>query len=300
MTAAKPVVLVHGGAGEVPDGSREAHRRGCERAATAGLEVLLAGGSPLDAVQAAVRVLEDDPLYNAGTGACLTEHGVLELDASIMEGSTLRAGAVTCLPPFLAPIDVARAVLEEGRHVLYAGEGAAAFARAAGFVPADPSAMVTDAARARLAKVKGGLGDGGWAGGTVGAVAWSAEGGLAAATSTGGMVNKRAGRVGDSPILGAGTYADDRRGAASATGHGEAAMRLGITRLVCELIASGATAQRAAERAVADLSERVRGSGGLIVLSPAGEAGIAWNTATMTHAIARAGAPVKSGIVTRA
>ncbi len=295
-----PVVLVHGGAGEVPEGSRDAHRRGCERAASAGLEVLVAGGSPLDAVQAAVRVLEDDPLYNAGTGACLTSDGTLELDASIMEGTGLRAGAVTCLSPFLAPIDVARAVLEEGRHVLYAGEGAVRFARAAGFSPADPDAMITASARARLAKVKSGVGDGSWAGGTVGAVACNARGELAAATSTGGMVDKRPGRVGDSPIVGAGTYADDHRGAASATGHGEAAMRLGITRLVCELIAGGLSAQAAAERAVADLAARVSGSGGLIVVSPSGEVGIAWNTATMTHAIARAGAPVTSGIVTRA
>jgi len=300
MTNVIPVVLVHGGAGEVPEASRDAHREGCARAAEKGLVVLLAGGSALDAVQAAVRILEDDPLYNAGTGACLTRDGTLELDASIMEGTTLRAGAVTCLPAFVAPIDIARAVLEEGRHVLYAGEGAAHFARSAGFTAADPNAMITDAARARLAKVQSGVGDGSWAGGTVGAVACSAKGELAAATSTGGMVDKRPGRVGDSPILGAGTYADDLRGAASATGHGEAAMRLGITRLVCELILGGMTAQAAAERAIADLKYRVQGSGGLIVLSPLGDIGIAWNTATMTHAIAREGVPVKSGIVNRA
>lgn len=299
MSSVAPVVVVHGGAGDVPLASRDAHRAGCARAAATGLAVLERGGTSLAAVEAAVRVLEDDPLYNAGTGACLTADGTLELDASIMEGASLRAGAVTCLPPFVAPIAIARAVLESGKHVLYAGAGAARFAESAGFVPASPDAMITPGARARLAEVLAGRGESGWAGGTVGAVACDASGRLAAATSTGGMVAKAPGRVGDSPILGAGTYADDTLGAASATGHGEAAIRLGLTRLVCEACRN-VDAQAAAELAIATFGERVAGKGGLIVLDPRGRVGLAWNTATMTHAVARLGAPVVSGITERA
>ncbi len=295
-----PVVVVHGGAGDVPLASREAHRAGCARAAAVGLEVLSSSGSVLDAVEAAVRVLEDDPLFNAGTGACLTREGTLELDAAIMEGTELRAGAVACLPPFFTPISIARAVMREGKHVLYAGEGAARFASSALFSPAPPEAMITDSARARLAAVLGGERETGWAGGTVGAVACDADGHLAAATSTGGMVAKTPGRVGDSPILGAGTYADDRAAAASATGHGEAALRLGLTRLACDLVRSGVPAQAAAEAAIAAFGDRVAGKGGLILVSPRGEVGLAWNTATMTHAVARAGQPVTSGILERA
>jgi L-asparaginase / beta-aspartyl-peptidase len=300
MSSIVPVVVVHGGAGDVPLASREAHREGCARAAAAGLAVLERGGTSLAAVEAAVRILEDDPLYNAGTGACLTEDGTLELDASIMEGSTLRAGAVTCLPAYLAPISIARAVLESGKHVMYAGGGAARFAERAGFSPAPADAMITAGARARLAEVLAGRGESGWAGGTVGAVACDAAGRVAAATSTGGMVAKAPGRVGDSPIIGAGTYADDRLGAASATGHGEAAIRLGLTRLVCELCGQGRPVQVATEAAIAALGDRVAGKGGLIVLDPRGQVGLAWSTVTMTHAVARSGVPVKSGITERA
>jgi beta-aspartyl-peptidase (threonine type) len=291
-----PVVVVHGGAGQVPEASWSGHRQGCEAAARAGLTVLEAGGSALDAVEAAVRVLEDDERFNAGTGACLTEDGRLELDAAIMEGTGLRGGAVAALPPFRNPVAIARAALEDVKHLLYAAEGAAAFARRAGFSPAPADALITDAARARLAEVLRGERGPGWAGGTVGAVACDARGRLAAATSTGGMIAKRAGRVGDTPILGAGTYADDEAAAASATGHGEAAIRIGLTRLACELVRGGLSAQAAADAAIARFGARVGGAGGLILVDPRGEVGIAWNTATMGHAVACSGRPVVSGI----
>jgi len=283
----------------VPEAAWAGHRAGCEAAAWAGLTIVEGGGSALDAVEAAVRVLEDDPRFNAGTGACLTEEGCIELDAAIMEGTGLRGGAVAALPPFRNPIAIARAALEDGKHLLSAGHGAAAFARRAGFAPVSADAMITDAARARLDEVLRGERGPGWAGGTVGAVACDARGRLAAATSTGGMIAKRAGRVGDTPILGAGTYADDEAAAASATGHGEAAIRLGLTRLASDLVRGGLSAQAAADAAIARFGVRVGGAGGLILLDPRGEVGIAWNTATMGHAVARAGHPIASGIDAR-
>src|SRR5690606_13473668 len=145
-----------GGAGAVPEARRATHAEGCRRAAEAGLALLVSGASALDAAVRAVEVLEDDPLFNAGTGACLAEDGTLELDASGMDGAALRFGGVACLPPFSNPVRIARAVLEDGRHALYAGEGAARFAREHGFTPADPASMITDAARVRLAQTKAG------------------------------------------------------------------------------------------------------------------------------------------------
>lgn len=290
-----PVVLVHGGAGDVPETSRAAHAEGCRVAAAEGLRALLETGSPLEAVVRAVEVLEDDPKYNAGTGACLTEEGSIELDASVMEGTSMRGGAVCALPPFRSPVRIARAVLEEGRHVLYAAGGAARFAEAHGFVPADPASMITDKARERLASVLAGRADRGWAGGTVGAVACDREGRVAAATSTGGMVAKRIGRVGDSPILGAGTFADDESGASSATGQGEAIHRFGLTRYVCDLLRAGLGAQQAADVAIARFGARVAGSGGLIVVDARGGVGIARNTATMSWGCAREGADPECG-----
>lgn len=286
----KPVVVVHGGAGSIGAASRDAHMRGCEIAAARGLAVLVAGGSALDAVQAAVEVLEDDPLFNAGTGGSLTSAGTLELDAALMEGTTLRAGAVCSLSPFTHPIAIARAVMEKSRHVFFAAEGAAAFAREQGFASDD--AMVTQSARERLARWRAGQVGEGWAGGTVGAVACDAHGRIAAATSTGGTVGKRPGRVGDSPILGAGTWADDMTAACSATGIGEAILRVGLARTACDAAVGGA--QRAVEHALSVLEQRVGADAGLILVTSSGDVGIARNTETMTHAIACAGS-VRTG-----
>jgi beta-aspartyl-peptidase (threonine type) len=284
-----PVVLVHGGAGDVAQEARAAHAEGCRRAAVEGLAALLATGSSLEAVVRAVEVLEDDPRFNAGTGACLTEEGTLELDASVMEGSSLRGGAVCTLPPFRNPVRIARAVLEDGRHLLYAGEGAARFAREKGFAPADPASMITEPARRRLEAFLAGHVGSGWAGGTVGAVACDERGRVAAATSTGGRVGKRVGRVGDTPILGAGTWADDESGAASATGHGEEIIRFGLTRYACDLLRAGLRAQQAAEIAIARFGERVGGVGGLVLVDARGAVGLAHNTETMSWGLARRG-----------
>ncbi len=289
----RAVVIVHGGAGDVAVERRAAHAEGCGAAARAGLEAARASGDPAAAVLAAVCALEDDPRYNAGHGACLTAEGALELDASIMVGADLSAGAVAALPPHANPILVADAVRRDGRHVLFVADGAARFAREAGFAPAAPDAMITEASRARLADVLAGREVRHWAGNTVGAVAW-VDGRLAAATSTGGTVGKLSGRVGDTPIVGAGTWADDALGACSTTGVGEAILRFNLARDACGRL-PGATAQAAADRAIAAFGERVGGQGGLILVSREGEPAFARNTATMSWAIARVGDPGARG-----
>lgn len=284
-------LLVHGGAGSVPEPSRGAHAQGCRVAAEAGAVVLVRGGSALDAVQRAVQVLEDDPRFNAGTGACLTEDETIELDASLIDGETLRAGAVCALPPFANPILVARAVLDDGRHVLYAGDGAARFARAHGFVPATLAAMTTEAARRHLEAARKNRAADGFAGGTVGAVARDARGHVAAATSTGGTTNKSAGRVGDSPILGAGNYADDGAGACSVTGQGEFVLRTCLAKTAIDWMRDGAHPEDAARTAIRMLARRTGGTGGLILMGPRRHLGWARSTETMGWAAAAQGWP---------
>lgn len=280
-------VLVHGGAGS--RGGQEGERQiaGARAAATAAAEVLVAGGSALDAVERAVVILEDDPSFNAGTGACLNEEGLIELDAAIMEGAALRGGGVCALPPFLNPVAVARAVLDEGRHVLYAGEGAARFARERGFTPSTSEAMTTPDARARWQAnlARPGAAAGGPQG-TVGAVARDLRGRVAAATSTGGIANKRAGRVGDSALLGAGTYADDDAGAASATGTGEAIIRVGLARAAIDALRGRIHPEDAARAVTRLLATRVGGRGGLILVDRDGRLGWARNTPAMSWAAA--------------
>ena len=278
-----PGVLVHGGAGDLRGERVPSHVYGCRRAAAAGAEVLRAGGSALDAVQRAVEVLEDDPQYNAGTGACLNREGLIELDAAIMDGASLAAGGVCALPPFRNPIAIARAVLRDGRHVLYAGEGAARFAVEQGFSPAELAMMITPAARQRWSEVRAQTASPGWAGGTVGAVAFDGEH-VAAATSTGGMTDKAPGRVDDSPLIGAGTLADDETAAVSATGIGEAIIKVSLARVVCEAIRAGASPQKAADEAIAMLARRMNAEGGVIVMARDGTPAWARNTATMTYA----------------
>lgn len=292
----RPVVVVHGGAGRVPEARRPAHAEGCRRAADAGLACLLDGADRLVAAVEAVRLLEDDPRFNAGTGACLTEAGTLELDASVMEGTDLRAGAVAVLPPFPNPVRIALEALRDGHHAFYAGPGASAFAQARGFHPATPGEMVTEAARERLAMVLAGrVGEREWAGGTVGAVVADGRGHVAAATSTGGTVGKRVGRVGDTPIVGAGTWADDRSGACSTTGVGEDILRFNLARHACELLRSDPDAQRAAERAIAAFGDRIAGRGGLILVGADGDVGIARSTETMSYAVATVGEATRLG-----
>ena len=279
-----PAILVHGGAGARPAEGPEAEaaRAGCARAAAVGHAILVAGGAALDAVEAAVRALEDDDRFNAGRGSALTRAGTVEMDAAIMSGDGLRLGAVAAVGGVRNPIELARRVLEAGEHALLVGAGAADFAREAG-VPLCPADFhVTEAARGDLAReIARRAAPAG--GGTVGAVAVDAAGHVAAATSTGGMVGKRPGRVGDSPLPGAGTYADDQAGAASATGHGERIMQVALTKTTIDLLRDGRPASEAAAAALATL-DRVAGRGGLIVVDKRGGLGVAFNTTSMSWA----------------
>ncbi|MEA2136943.1 MAG: L-asparaginase / beta-aspartyl-peptidase [Solirubrobacteraceae bacterium] len=282
----EPIVVVHGGASEWYAGT-SVGRAACRRAAEAGWGTLAGGGSALDAVIAAVRVVEDDPVCNAGTGAVLTSRGTLELDACVMDGASLASGAVAVLSAFRHPIDVARAVLEDGRYHLLVGDGAAAFARARGFRPCDPELMITPDRRAESE----GLGSFD-RGNTVGAVARDAHGHLAAATSTGGIAGTDPGRVGDAPLVGGGTYADEHA-ACSCTGDGEAFARACAAFWTVENVAGGA--QAAAERSVIRVLKRYGGYGGLILLDEAGDVGIARSASAMPHAIARTDGSVIDG-----
>ncbi|NUP10328.1 MAG: hypothetical protein HOW73_30125 [Polyangiaceae bacterium] len=278
-------VLVHGGAGHVDASRRPDHVEGCKHAARVGYDVIASGGSALDAVQAAARVLEDLPAFNAGTGAALNEDGAVEHDAAIMEGATLRAGGVAALRGFKNPIDVARAVLDHGRHVLLAAEGASSFALARGFSKVEEESLVTERAKETLARVLAGRAETGWAGGTIGAVARDRHGSVAAATSTGGTVSKLRGRVGDSPILGAGTLADDVSCAVSATGDGEGILKIGLARVIATLVERGEPVERAAHAAIERMVERTKANGGVIVFDRHGRFGFARSTETMSWAV---------------
>ena len=294
----RPAIIVHGGAGDLgpedpsssggPDAPRLA---GVRRAAEAGFRVLFAGGGALDAVEAAVRVLEDDPTFNSGTGACLTAAGDVELDASIMDGATLRCGAVAVVKDVKNPVTLARRVMDRSSHVLLAGPGASAFAREVGIPACHSSILVTPAQlqRWRRLREEGAAAPGK---GTVGAVARDARGHLAAATSTGGMAMKLPGRVGDTPIIGCGTYADDSLAAVSCTGHGERIIQLTLARHAADLVGRGMAPMAAAREAIRELGARVAGEGGLILVGPAGEVGFACNTPIMSRAWSTPGGTV--------
>ena len=293
-----PSIVVHGGAGarnEEPD----AARAGAARAVEAGLAVLGAGGRALDAVEAAVRVLEDDPVFNAGTGAALTRAGTVETDACIMDGAR-HVGAVAAVPGLGRAIWLARRVLEDGEHVLLVGPAAWELARAHGLEPGDPDALIVPRARRQLEAERARRAAGGGhhpeGGGTVGACAIDRAGTVAAATSTGGTTFKRPGRVGDSPIPGAGTWADDRGGAASATGHGESVLRLGTTRGLVDLLRAGMPAADAARAAIAELGTLPAGRGGVICVDLQGRLGLAHNTTAMTWGRGTLGSSPETGL----
>jgi L-asparaginase / beta-aspartyl-peptidase len=273
-----PAIIVHGGAGPIRDDSLPARLDGCKQAARTGWEILECGGSALDAVEAAAIVLEDNPLFNAGTGSTLNSLGKVEMDAAIMDGPSLRAGAVAAVSGIKNPISLARRVMEDGRHVLLAGDGALLFARAMNFPECPPDALIVESAKKRWEETHG----------TVGCVALDANGKLAVATSTGGIFNKLPGRVGDTPLLGCGTYADEW-GAVSCTGHGEAIMRALLAKSALEFIRDGAGPQSAAERAVALLAEKTGASGGLIIIDGKGKIGYARNTTHMPVCFMRDG-----------
>ncbi len=274
----RPALIVHGGAGPRPSGELDPYRSGCQAALLAGWKVLTAGGSALDAVEAAIAVLEDDPPFNAGRGAVLNADGEVELDASLMDGETLRAGAVGAVRRLRHPITLARKILEEDHHVLLVGEGAQGFARQAGMAECPEEELITEARRRQWQAAPRVT-----SGGTVGAVALDRNGRIAAGTSTGGTVRKHAGRVGDSALIGCGTYADSRAGGASATGLGEAIIRVVLAKYAVDHLRAGHDPEQAARMAMILLRKEGRGEGGIILVDRHGHVGAAHTTPFMAH-----------------
>jgi beta-aspartyl-peptidase (threonine type) len=298
-------LIVHGGAWNIPEEYEADHLEGVRRAVAEVFPKLQDGASALDAVEAAVQILEEDPTFNAGRGAVLNAVGEIELDAMIMDGATLNLGAVAALQNILHPVAVARLVMERTEHCLLVGAGAQHFARQMGVPAVQTEELLTTREldfylRARQdpgfrtigpfqACPQSGRADSGAASshplGTVGAVAMDKKGNLAAATSTGGTAGKLPGRVGDSPLAGAGTYADNACGAASATGWGEAVIKTLLTKTACDLLGNH-TAQIAADMAVAMMRQRVQGLAGIILIDRRGDYGFAYSTPKMAFAYA--------------
>lgn len=288
-TAATPMLVIHGGAGviraDLTPAKEKLVRADLEAALKAGYGVLKNGGTSLDAVSKAIVVLEDSPRFNAGKGAVFTHDGRNELDSSIMDGATLRAGAVAGVHHIKNPVLLARAVMEKSPHVFMVGEGAEAFARSVGFEMVDPAYFRTDERWKQLQDVLKSEAKGQKAAlgrmihyGTVGAVALDQAGHLAAATSTGGMTNKRYGRVGDSPIIGAGTYANAKC-AVSATGWGEYYIRAVAAHDICARHEyAGKSIEQAAKEVVIDLIPGLGGDGGVIALDAQGNFTTPFNT----------------------
>lgn len=272
----RPVLVVHGGAGFFPEEQHAASLAGCRTAALAGWQCLLSGASALDAVEAAVRVLEDDPHFDAGRGSFFNREGVVQMDAIVMDGRTLDLGAVAAVERIRHPVTLARWVMERSPHNVIVGPGAMAFAESEGMPLCDPSELsgtyAYDDPRAQRPSD------------TVGAVALDMHGNFAVATSTGGMPNKWPGRVGDSPLVGSGAYADNLSGAASATGDGEKLMRIVISKTACDLLQAGRNAQDVAGEVLRLLSARTGGLGGVIIVDRWGRVGLAHTTPHMPHA----------------
>jgi L-asparaginase / beta-aspartyl-peptidase len=292
-------LAIHGGAGTLPRNEMSAeaelaYRSGLDQALAVGYAVLESGGGSVDAVTAAVVALEDNPLFNAGRGAVFTLEGRNELDASIMEGSTLQAGAVCGLTQIKNPIELAKAVMQRSEHVMLAAGGAEEFARSLGIEFVPQSYFYTAARWKQLERIRGG--DTSLSAltishvGTVGAVALDTQGHLAAATSTGGMTGKRYKRIGDSPIIGAGTYADDRSCAVSATGHGEVFIRAAVAHDICARMRfGGRTLLQAVREVVLQELPAMQGEGGVISIDAAGEIAMEFNSEGMFRASRRAG-----------
>jgi beta-aspartyl-peptidase (threonine type) len=314
-------VAAHGGAGAIARGDLSpdqdaAYRQGLARAVEAAADRLRQGGRALDAVEAGVRVLEDDPLFNAGRGSVFTAAGRNELDVSIMDGASLRGGAAAGLTRTRHPISLARQIMTHSPHVMLIGDGAEAFARSLGLETVEPGWFYTEArwraleeallqaglpmppkprrafanASAALAHDEGKLG-------TVGVVALDMRGDVAAGTSTGGVTAKRWGRVGDSPILGAGTYASNRAGAVSATGGGEYFIRLAAARTICALVEmKGLGLQAAVDQVVQQDLTALGGDGGVIAVGPDGQTAWSFNTSGMYRARLAEGQPLTVAI----
>src|SRR6266576_3788165 len=297
----KPALIVHGGAWDIPDEAVEACKSGCHAALAAGWSILSCGGSALDAIEAAIIVLEDNPVFDAGYGAHLNFDGCVECDAIVMNGATLRAGAAATLQRIKNPIQLARKILEHCPHMMLVAEGAERFAKAQGIQLCKPEELVSEAEWVAWQKCKEDTHAAehhrGHDQGTVGAVAIDANGSLFAATSTGGTCCKLPGRVGDSPLIGCGCYADSEAGGVSCTGYGEAIMKIVMAKTAVDLLRESAicmatgvgepcgvsSGQLAAREAVHLLAKRTHATGGLILLDCHGHPGFAFNTPRMAY-----------------
>jgi L-asparaginase / beta-aspartyl-peptidase len=285
----RPSLIVHGGAWDIPDDAVDACKAGCLRAVHAGWAVLSNGGHALDAIEASITVLEDDPVFDAGYGSHLNLDGFVECDAIVMDAATLKAGSVAGLRRIKNPIQAARAVLEKSPHMMIISDGAERFAFERGIPLCDPAELVSPAEREAWehCRVDSHAAEHhrGHEQGTVGAVALDDRGRLFAATSTGGTCCKLPGRVGDSPLIGCGCYADHETGAVSSTGFGEAIMRVVLAKTACDFLRpASSTPARAAQAAIQLLANRGKGTGGLILLDKNGNPGLAFNTPRMAHA----------------
>ncbi|MDD1769597.1 MAG: isoaspartyl peptidase/L-asparaginase [Methanomassiliicoccales archaeon] len=288
-------IIVHGGAWTMPKPVLEDHLDGCRKGAEVGNDVLTAKGSALDAVEAAVRYMEEDPVFNAGRGAHMNAKGEVELDAMIMEGGSLRFGSVASVRHVLHPVSLARQVMERTEHCMLVADGAESFARDIGFplVRNEDLLVGPEVERWREIQAREGFqskevferNEGDSKFGTVGAVALDDLGHIAAATSTGGTPSKMPGRVGDSPLVGSGCYADDRSGGVSATGWGESIMKVCLARKVCEGIERGEDARSASDAAIRHLGERVSGLGGVITIDHECRMAFSFNTPRMAVAM---------------
>ena len=286
----KPVLVVHGGGWAIPDDMVDAHLNGIRAALAAGWHALERGGSALDAVEAAVVVMEDDEAFDAGRGSFLNKDGRVQLDALMMDGATLRAGGVGCVERIRNPIHLARIVLEDSPHVYFVGPGAERFAEEHGVPLIANEELVIERELERLRRVQA-QGESpadvfSASHDTVGAVALDKNGNLAAATSTGGTLNKTPGRVGDSSLIGCGCYADNQSAAVSTTGWGEPIMKLVLGKWAADRVAVGAPPQQAGSEAITYLRKRLSGHGGIIVLDAQGRLGIAHNTPRMAWGFA--------------
>jgi len=291
----KPSLIVHGGAWDIPDEAVTPCNDGCRRALAAGWNILASGGSAIEAVEAAVIVLEDDPVFDAGYGSHLNADGIVECDAIVMDGATLRAGAAAGLQRLKNPIRLARKILETSPHMMLIADGAERFAKDSGLALCKPEELVSEAeweAYLRCSKDEHAAEHHrGHEQGTVGAVALDSDGRLFAATSTGGTCCKLPGRVGDSPLIGCGCYADSEAGGVSCTGYGEAIMKIVMAKSVVDILHSNAlrgqneiaAATHAAQHAVQLLAERGKGTGGLILLDRSGTPAFAFNTPRMAY-----------------
>jgi beta-aspartyl-peptidase (threonine type) len=297
-----PILLVHGGAWDIPADALEAHEQGVFDALQAGWSLLERGGSAVDAIEAAVTSMEDDPAFDAGRGSFLTRDGRVQLDALIMDGATLRAGGVACVERIRNPIQAARLVLDKSHHVYFVAQGAERFAASHGLPLIDNSELVLDRERERLAEAqrleRSGVPDATFTGSpsqeshdTVGAIALDAQGRLAAATSTGGTLNKAPGRVGDSSLIGCGCYADNASAAVSLTGWGEPIMKLVLGKWATDRVLAGGSPEQVAPNAIAYLHRRLGGHGGIILLAPDGRYGFAHNTPRMAWGLHTADGP---------